>query len=145
VAEVDAEEEKDERRMFHRISGGGVEVCPARLSLHDGGSLLVDFDGAVVVVEDASCVSRWQGRVGVGCGQARCSPSWEGRWLEEAAGSEVGPGGGSRSASGESPRFGVNGTRTELSVLLPVPRCSKIDAKSVLQSTFRTAPSTRCG
>jgi hypothetical protein len=80
VAEVDAEEEKDEQRIFHRISGGGVEVCPAGLSLHDDGSLLFDFDGAVVmVVEDAGAVSH--------CffvaGRAGC--------LEEAVGSEVGP------------------------------------------------------
>jgi hypothetical protein len=75
VAEVDA----DERRIFHRISGGGVEVCPADLSLHDSGSLLVDFDGTVVV-EDAGVVSHClslAGRAG---------------WLEEAAGSEMGPG-----------------------------------------------------
>jgi hypothetical protein len=54
--------------IFHGISDGGVEVCPIGFSLHDGGSLLgdlgggslpVDLDGAVAVVEDAGGKLGW--------------------------------------------------------------------------------------
>jgi hypothetical protein len=85
-------------------------------------------------------------RCGIPAPARACCPlpsaRWPAGWLEKAAGSEVGPDGGCRSASWERARIRVNATRTGRTVRVPVPRCSDFDAKSILQVAFGTASST---